>query len=248
MTFHVDGVDYTHLTERFRRACLSNILREALSDDVLNIRVTFNRRSISNIWHHWLYFHKIASRDDLMRVGCQDVRGAGLRTLHEYFDLLSCLFLGQVLGDSAFTVAVAITNKIKDKLAKGKNQAILLACFQEEIMRNIFSLFDPGSPVPALLVDAMVKYGTVGDIEYRIKSHGYPREYAVAVILQSFNKLQRFKKALVKSAMTSEGMVRRGLPMDLDRIDYSSPERSLKVYTLIMFVYSTRADTKIERG
>lgn len=166
ITFRVNGVDYTHLTERRRLACLPDVLPKAPSNGNLNVRVTFNRRPVSDTWHHRLYFQKIASKTELARVGHQDMRVAGRRILHEYFDLLACLCLGHVLGDPAF--AVAVLNKIKEKLDTGNDQAIFLACFKEAMVCNIFSLFHPGSPVHALLVDATVKYGTVADIEHLI--------------------------------------------------------------------------------
>ena len=86
--------------------------------------------------------------------GQQDIRPKDLRTLDEYFDLLACICLGQVLDDDTFKdmVMTALT----EKLHTGNDQAYFLACFKDDVVRDLFSLFNLLSPVRALIVTAAV--------------------------------------------------------------------------------------------
>tara|TARA_R110002003_G_scaffold171_16_gene14027 strand:- start:12442 stop:13242 length:801 start_codon:yes stop_codon:yes gene_type:complete len=197
--FSTNGISRTylvHASRLFTSKHFVNSLRGYTGDDIPILRFTFNYRPVTTIWYHWVYNREINTKPEILaRLDHQDNRSENQRPFDEYFDLLACLCLGQAIGDEEFKNAALVT--LVEKVDNDSNKTALLGCFTQPVVQDIFSLFDAASPVRALIINAMVLFGSIEDIQRLVRSKGYPQDYISGVFVQSFKEMHRFRSAVL---------------------------------------------------
>ncbi|KAF2026451.1 hypothetical protein EK21DRAFT_74125 [Setomelanomma holmii] len=205
IAFSIDGRDYTHLVHGARLSTskyFSQHLRSQNVKSMTTFQIPVNRRPVTNIWYHWVYNRGIVSKYELLAPNGQvDARTKNQRAFDEYFDLLACICLDQVIGDDDFKNATFY--KLVEQVNSGHSKAELLKCFTEKVVTDLFCLFDAASPICDMIINSTVLFASVDVFQSIIKSKKYPTDYIMGVILQSFQDMQRFREELSSRKATT---------------------------------------------
>jgi hypothetical protein len=193
--FRFNGVERPHVLPRDQLSTsefLTSNLRKRNGKPMSDLRLSFDLRDVTPMWHFWVLNREILPdyflpyQHEKLTAMSKDCRAQ-----EDYFDLLVCLCLSHKLVDATFENA--IMTKLVQDLRNGGDATALLRCFQPKVVKDIFSMFDNSSSVRAFIVNATVSFATIGDIIFLINNTRYEREYITAVTLRAFEEMLRFK-------------------------------------------------------
>lgn len=193
--FNVRGTDHLHEIPRHLLVTSKYITDNChgqAAGRMPELCLTFNLRDVGHMWHCWVLNRQVVLKYFLLCQYEQANKFSAERREYEfYLELLACLCLSHHLGNDTFEEAVRTT--IISKLRIGSDQAVLIACLSEKVVSDLFSRFDKNSSVRAIIANATVQFGTIGDLRELQQRNDYPRDYVTAVAAHTFEEMLRFK-------------------------------------------------------